>query len=127
MSIDFELRIPSAGTEMVLESHKINLTRKDLPVNFGYAERIRRIDDWHPLTLRAAEGPKDTIGRLGLRSGQRNRLFRQPKWYMTRLQMSESQIPTAGVLESYTFSAAHQYRFHVIEKKKLYQEASNDS
>ena len=59
------------------------------------AARMRRMDAWHPLALRAAEDPKDTIKRLGLRSGQRDRLFRQPERYMTRLQISVRQVPTA--------------------------------
>ena len=56
---------------------------------------MRRKDVWHPLALRAAEGLKDTIRRLDLRSGQRDRLFRQPERYMTRLQMSVRQVPIA--------------------------------
>lgn len=59
------------------------------------AARMRRMDAWHPLAIRAAEDPKETIRRLGLRSGQRNRLFRQPERYMTRLQMSVRRVPTA--------------------------------
>ncbi|CCU74928.1 putative TE1b [Blumeria hordei DH14] len=57
------------------------------------AARMQRMDAWHPLVLRAAEGTKDTISRLGLRSGQINHLFRQSKRYITRLQMSVPQVP----------------------------------
>ena len=41
-----------------------------------------------------AEDPKEEIGRLVLRLGQRNRFFRQPERYLTRLQISVRRVPT---------------------------------
>lgn len=49
------------------------------------AARIRRLDCWHPLTRRAVETPKDVIERLRLRAGQKERTFRVPERYLTRL------------------------------------------
>nr|CCA28121.1 hypothetical protein SS1G_12417 [Albugo laibachii Nc14] len=59
------------------------------------AARIQRLDAWHPLVFRARESPKETISRLKLRAGQKDRAFTVPERYLTRLQISARSIPTA--------------------------------
>ena len=59
------------------------------------AARIQRLDAWHPLVFRARENPKETINRLNLRAGQKDRSFTVPERYLTRLQMSARSVPTA--------------------------------
>ena len=59
------------------------------------AARVQRLDTWHPLVFRSREEPKDTINRLGLRAGQKDRTFKVPDRYLTRLQMSAKTMPVA--------------------------------
>ncbi|KAI0992184.1 hypothetical protein K3495_g16002, partial [Podosphaera aphanis] len=59
------------------------------------ATRIQRMDTWHPLLMRSQEGPKETINRLGLRAGQKSRTFTNPERYLTRLQTSLQNVPSA--------------------------------
>ncbi|KAI0998038.1 hypothetical protein K3495_g10151 [Podosphaera aphanis] len=59
------------------------------------AARIQRLDVWHPLVLRSRESPKETISRLGIRVGQKSRLFTFPERYFTRLQISARNLPAA--------------------------------
>ncbi|KAI0997565.1 hypothetical protein K3495_g10621 [Podosphaera aphanis] len=59
------------------------------------ATRVQRLDTRHPLVIRSQEGPKETIRRLGLRAGQKNRAFKNPERYLTRLQNSFQSVPAA--------------------------------
>lgn len=57
------------------------------------AARIRRLDEWHPLVFRSSETLKETISRLGLRNGKKDRPFTLPERYLTHLQMSVKILP----------------------------------
>lgn len=59
------------------------------------AARILKLDTWHPLAIRSREGFKGTIYRLGLRAGLDDRTFTVPERYLTRLQISIQNVPTA--------------------------------
>ena len=45
--------------------------------------------------FRARESPKETISRLKLRAGQKDRSFTVPERYLTRFQISARSIPSA--------------------------------